>query len=1032
MLQITKTFIGTLALLFSATLSIANASASKQALPSATSNRTVQTSSIIETINGEQTIRLQELQITSEISGSMAETTVQMVFFNPNQRPLEGNLQFPLLPGQQVTEFSLDINGKLRTAVPVEKAKGRQVFEEIERRGVDPALLEVTQGNNFKLRVYPIPAKGTRTVQVKFAESLQQNGLLWAYRLPISYASDVAKSSIIVNVHGIKQAPSAVYGTKDISFVKYDDGYQLRLVDQAFSANAEILVSMAATSTAQTYIQERLGETYFLTEIPINNVRSPRVLPRLIGLLWDSSGSGANRALDAEINELDAYFKAFGNANVEVRLTRLRDRAEATEIFKISNGNWRALRKSIEATIYDGASALGDWKPERGVTEYLLFSDGLFNYGQKYFPSLLKGQHLYAINSSVSADTVRLSSLAATNDGRLIQINRETPGSAAQELLTEGIRVLEFSANNATELQIESMTPAGNLLRIAGKLQKKNAEISLKITQHGIEKTITLPISLAKDGGTARHSLAAHFWANYRLQGLQADAENQRAEIRRVGEKYGIPTSETSLIVLDSISDYVRYNITPPAEYITEYENLRTARDQQTRSKKLNQLENIVRQFQQKITWWETTFPKTLPVSKQDIKLSERPRDTRETQNAAVVTSAERQSLGEVRPVMPIRPVEAAPMALREDTQRVTVSGARVARVVQESYAQASVSYSNTDANRNASERTDQTTQVGSTLKKWTSNAPYITRMKAADKNTLYAIYLDERPSYLNSSAFFLDAADMLFEKGQRDLGLRVLSNLAEMDLENRHILRILGYRLMEAGAPELAIPMFKKVQRLAEEEPQSFRDLGLAFAADRQYQAAIDQLNEVVLRVWDGRFRDIQIITLAELNAVIATSKNNHQALDTSKIDPRLLKNMPLDIRVIMGWDADNSDMDLWVTDPNGEKCFYGHPHTRQGGRITSDVTQGYGPEEFSLRNAMPGKYKIEANFYGNRQQTVAGATTLQVRLSTDFGTGKAKDKMITLRLKDKGETVFVGEFEVSEPSADTNTRQQKSEVRK
>ena len=66
----------------------------------------------------------------------------------------------------------------------------------------------------------------------------------------------------------------------------------------------------------------------------------------------------------------------------------------------------------------------------------------------------------------------------------------------------------------------------------------------------------------------------------------------------------------------------------------------------------------------------------------------------------------------------------------------------------------------------------------------------------------LYRVYLDERQENAASTAFFLDAADIFFERGERELGIRVLSNLAEMDLENRHVLRILGYRLMQAAEP--------------------------------------------------------------------------------------------------------------------------------------------------------------------------------------------------------------------------------------
>ncbi|UMR28742.1 hypothetical protein MJ904_16575 [Massilia sp. MB5] len=73
-------------------------------------------------------VRLQSLAIRGAVSGSMAETTVRMVFFNPNLRQLEGTLEFPLAEGQQLTGFSLDIEGALRPAVPVEKNAGARFW----------------------------------------------------------------------------------------------------------------------------------------------------------------------------------------------------------------------------------------------------------------------------------------------------------------------------------------------------------------------------------------------------------------------------------------------------------------------------------------------------------------------------------------------------------------------------------------------------------------------------------------------------------------------------------------------------------------------------------------------------------------------------------------------------------------------------------------------------------------------------------------------------------------------------------------
>jgi hypothetical protein len=55
-----------------------------------------------------------------------------------------------------------------------------------------------------------------------------------------------------------------------------------------------------------------------------------------------------------------------------------------------------------------------------------------------------------------------------------------------------------------------------------------------------------------------------------------------------------------------------------------------------------------------------------------------------------------------------------------------------------------------------------------------------------------------------------------------------------------------------------------------------------------------------------------------------------------------------------------------------------------------------------------------VEANFYGHHQQIVAGATTLQLLLTTGFGTARQHEQRVTLRLKGRDEHVFVGEFEV------------------
>ncbi|HZJ66839.1 MAG TPA: DUF2135 domain-containing protein [Kofleriaceae bacterium] len=64
------------------------------------------------------------------------------------------------------------------------------------------------------------------------------------------------------------------------------------------------------------------------------------------------------------------------------------------------------------------------------------------------------------------------------------------------------------------------------------------------------------------------------------------------------------------------------------------------------------------------------------------------------------------------------------------------------------------------------------------------------------------------------------------------------------------------------------------------------------------------------------------------------------------------------------------HTDVDLHVTEPGGEECFYAHRQTRTGGALTRDVTQGYGPEMYVLAAAPRGLYQIRARYFADRNR--------------------------------------------------------------
>jgi uncharacterized protein YfaP (DUF2135 family) len=124
------------------------------------------------------------------------------------------------------------------------------------------------------------------------------------------------------------------------------------------------------------------------------------------------------------------------------------------------------------------------------------------------------------------------------------------------------------------------------------------------------------------------------------------------------------------------------------------------------------------------------------------------------------------------------------------------------------------------------------------------------------------------------------------------------------------------------------------------------------------------------------------------------------------------LIKKEPVSIRVVLTWQADNCDIDLWVTDPSGEKCFYENKLTHLGGKISNDFTDGYGPEEFMIKKAIQGEYKVQANYYGTRSQSVLAPVNLHMIFITNFGKIDQKKQEVTVRLESKKDIIDVGVF--------------------
>src|SRR5262245_60999468 len=174
---------------------------------------------------GEQPVALEGLDISVVVTGMFAETTQTLTFRNPNRRPLEGMLTFPLPDGAVVCGYAIDLDGELVDGVIVAKQEARRILEAEIRKGVDPGLVEHVQGNVYRTRIYPLPAGGTRTIRLVYVSDLACEGNSAAYHLPLAHARNIERVSLRVEIAKGEVVPQISGGLGNLTLASLRDSF---------------------------------------------------------------------------------------------------------------------------------------------------------------------------------------------------------------------------------------------------------------------------------------------------------------------------------------------------------------------------------------------------------------------------------------------------------------------------------------------------------------------------------------------------------------------------------------------------------------------------------------------------------------------------------------------------------------------------------------------------------------------------------------------------------------------------------------
>jgi hypothetical protein len=714
------------------------------------------------------------------------------------------------------------------------------------------------------------------------------------------------------------------------------------------------------------------GSYYFLINASMQNDTRPKTWSDRIGIIWDNSLSGLSRDHEKELVLLDKIIRQKQHLVIELGL--LNTGFKHAGSFVVKDGDWSALKHFLQNLVYDGGTNFGQVDENvLTVDEYLLFSDGLSTFGAQ---NIRIDKPVYSICSVLKSDFGTLKAVSSRTGGKFINLNHTSVDDAFQQIRSEGLQFLGI-AEQATVSEVYPSSPVevNGHIAVAGKIRASTGEVTLLFGRNGQVES-RQRVNLRAENSDIQ---AGRIWAQMKIAEMDVRYEDNKEAIELLGRQFGIVTRNTSLLVLEEVSDYVRYDIVPPDELLSEYKRLLQEKQLQKENRVNDLLERAIAMTDDLKAWWNTDFSKK--NGKQEYVIEE--------EMSEYVLEEEEIPFTE----------QVADSRSQDSDYRMPAEDAKEATDSQSGKSQAG-------------------SKASIHLPPIKSDKDYIRQIRSATDP--YSEYLTLRETYMGTPGFYFDVSDFFYEIQQAETGFLILSCLAELDIENAELFKTLAYKLNERGRYHDELFITRKIREWRPMDPQSHRDYALSLQKNGQYQEALECLYGILNASYSqeaaNRDQGIEEVIVCEINNLISRHKKE---LDLQAIHPQIIADLPVDIRVVINWNKNHTDIDLWVTDPNGIKCFYHHPRTSSGGRISNDFTQGFGPEQFMLKTAGNGTYKVETNFYGEQQLTLSGPTAIMAEIYLYYSDGRQERQTVTFQSGENGreeEGVLIATFEFSD----------------
>jgi Ca-activated chloride channel family protein len=507
---------------------------------------------------------------------------VTEVFRNEGSAVGEADYMFPLPAGAAFEDLKLSINGELVSGETLSADRARGIYEEIVRRQRDPALVEWMGSGMLRARIFPIQPGEDKKVVVRFQSVAAREGD--ALRVDYRRSGDFSLSYLLNDQFGEAYSPTHLLRTRD-------DGRTRVVSAEGSAAELTILLPLRRADAAGMSVLTHGGNAggrgndgAGFAMLTITPPSAPaRATPRDLAFVLDVSGSMSGRKLEqakaaghALLNSLRPADR-FRLIDFSTDVRAFRDRwvnatpAQVNEAHRYLDGLHAEGSTNISEALRTALECLRSTGAER-LPLVVFVTDGEPTVGERNPDAIaasaarLRGDaRVFTVGVGTGVNATLVEQLALQGRGTAHFVRDEESVEAPVSLLARRLAepLLTDVKLSATGVRLSHVMPNGPIDVFAGQdlvvlaRYDGSGEAVIRLDGRSANGPVTWSTRARFDARSTANPFVARLWAAQRIGWLAAEkhrsggTSEMDAEIRTLGERYGIPTEFSSYLVLE-------------------------------------------------------------------------------------------------------------------------------------------------------------------------------------------------------------------------------------------------------------------------------------------------------------------------------------------------------------------------------------------------------------------------------------------------------------------------------------------------